>query len=108
MLVFRGTHGHEVPMGQVCECMCLPAVSTGLDQMASKGPVGRLRGSGVWARVPGGERGCANTWGFHNSVCACEPGECHIYAYTGHLQTLPDQEEEETQLSVIMSVIRCC
>lgn len=40
VLVFRGIRGCGVPMGLACECMCLFAVRTKLDQTVGRGPVG--------------------------------------------------------------------
>lgn len=79
VLVFGETHKCGVPVGQVCEC-CMFSVSTKLDQLASRGPVGQLRGSGVQAEVLGGERGHASTQRIHECACACEPRECCVCA----------------------------
>lgn len=40
MMVWGGHHECGVPVGQVCEYMCLFRASTKLDQLASGGPMG--------------------------------------------------------------------
>ena len=79
MLVFGGTHECGLPVGRVCEC-CVFAVSTQLDQLVSWGPIGQVRGAGIQAEVPDGQRGRASTQGIHECACACEPGECRVCA----------------------------
>lgn len=77
MLVFWGTCECGVPVGQVCEC-CVSAVSTKLDQPASQGLMGQVRGPGIGAGVLGGQRGHDGTWDIHEGACAFEPGECRV------------------------------
>jgi len=66
-----------MPMQQVCECR-VSAASIELDQLASQGPVGQVRGPRIGAGVLGGQRDHDGTWDIHEHVCACEPGECHV------------------------------
>lgn len=72
----------------MCErCGCsLPNLE--LDQPASRGPVGWVRRPGIWAGVPGGQRGCDSAWEMHKRACACEPGESHMCACSSDLLSL--------------------
>lgn len=84
MLVFGETHKFGVPAGQVCDCVCLFAASTLLDQLVSGGPMEWIRGPGIQAGVLGGQRSHAGAWGIHKCVCA----------FTSKRQSLPAKEKE--------------
>jgi len=65
------------------QVLCV-AVSTELDQLESRGPVGQVRG--LRTGISGGQRGHASALGIHECACACEPGDCHVHAVASELQ----------------------
>ena len=62
-----------------CEC-CMCVSSTQLDQLASWGPMGWVRGDRICAGVLSGQRHHAGACGIHEFAHACEHGECGVRA----------------------------
>lgn len=72
MLVCPGGLVHVGCLWDECVSAVCFVVSTKLDQLVSRGPVGWVRGPGMW----GEQRSQAGTRGIPECTCACECGVC--------------------------------
>lgn len=100
MLVPGGTHQRGVPVGRACECS-LFTVSTELDQPASRGPVG-------WVRGPGSGQGSRVAEG----LCWCSGSRLCLSACRSDRLSVLAPEEEGTWLWALVCdggpVRGCC